>query len=115
MRTVKEFLPCQCGCGQTVKPKKSGPQPKYYNATCRKRASRAARGETPPALTRCACGCGELTVGRRKLYFSDACRQRAYRKRKEFDDLGPDFEWSERPETPRKIDQQGYTVNLGNW
>jgi len=112
MRTVKEFLPCECGCGKVPPMKKSGPQRRFYSAACRKRASREARGERAPALTRCACGCGELVVGRRKLYFSDACRQRAYRKRKEFDELGPDYDWSERPETPKKQDLTGWRVDL---
>lgn len=60
----------------------------------------------------CVCGCGEVAIGPRKLYASNACKQRQYRKRKEFDELGPEWEWSQRPETPRKRDKQGYKINL---
>jgi hypothetical protein len=107
---VEYLRVCKCGCNRSFPVKRSDRL--YFEASCRKRASREARGELVPSLTKCACGCGELTVGRRKKYFSDACRQRAYRKRKEFDEFGPDYDWSERPETPRKSDMQGYRVDL---
>lgn len=107
-----ERLLCACGCNRAVFGRNGK---KYFEAACRKRASRVNRGETVPAVTYCACGCGELAVGKRKRYYSDACKQRAYRARKEFDELGPVYEWDERPETPRKADKRGLKITLPNW
>lgn len=106
---------CACGCGRSFKQKPTGRVRKYFDDACRKRGNREDRGEIPPAVTMCACGCGQPAIGRRKLYASDACKQRQYRKRKEFDELGGDYEWSQRPETPRKKDKRGYKITLGNW
>lgn len=100
---------CECGCGKTISRYRKS-DTRFFNDACRKRQNRRERGETPPAVTMCACECGEVAIGPRKLYAKDACRQRAYRKRKEFDELGGEFEWSERPETPRKIDRRGYKI-----
>lgn len=110
MSTPYLLKTCECGCNRNFTAARC--DRKYFDASCRKRANREQRGEVVSAVTRCACGCGEIAVGRRKLYFSDACKQRAYRKRKEFDELGPDWDWSERPETPRKADKPGLKVTL---
>lgn len=113
MAKKREIRICECGCGRSFVPKSA--KGRFYSDACRKRQNRIERGETPPAVTMCACGCGQTAIGRRKLYASDACKQRQYRKRKDFDELGGDYEWSERPETPRKRDKRGYTITLPTW
>lgn len=113
MSTPYLLKTCECGCGRSFMAARR--DRKYYDASCRKRGNREDRGEVVPAVTMCACGCGETAVGRRKLYASDACKQRMYRRRKEFDELGPDFDWSERPEATPKRYQNGYKIRLSTW
>lgn len=106
---------CKCGCGKGFRANATGRPKDFFSAACRKRYNRIERGDTPPAVTMCVCGCGQTAIGARKLYASNACKQREYRKRKDFDELGGDFEWSERPERPRKADKRGYKITLSNW
>lgn len=80
MSKLKAIKTCQCGCGTPITGKTKA---KYANQAHRQKASRERRGLRNTSGHYCECGCGMWVVSIRAKFYSNACRQRDYRKRQD--------------------------------